>query len=280
MSAPVDKVTSVRESNLPLDEDTLSYLRQKRVPDLMEYLLRAIIQEKPERPTDFVHLMTAKPLPPNIMIAGPPASGKGSQCHHICAYFKKKYGRKPLHIASGDLLRDEVTKGSNLGLIADGYMKAGELVPDSIIIGMIRERLHSEEAISNGWLLDGFPRNKEQAIALDAAGLCPQAFLVLDVPDEELVERVEGRRIDPATGTIYHIKFNPPPEDDPSLLDRLEQRDDDNRTVLVPRLKEFHEFVDDILDYYAPITHRIDANRPEFDIKDDIEATLERLRIA
>lgn len=280
MSSTVDKVTSVRESNIPLDEDTLTYLRQKRVPDLMEYLLRNIIQEKPERPTDFIHMLTVNPLPPNIMIAGPPASGKGSQCHHICAFYKKKFGRKPVHIASGDLLREEVAKGSNLGLIAEGYMKAGELVPDSLIIGMIRERLHSDEALANGWLLDGFPRNKEQAIALDAAGFCPQAFLVLDVPDEALVERVEGRRVDPATGTIYHIKFNPPPEDDAALMDRLEQREDDNRAVLVPRLHEFHEFVDELLEYYAPITHRIDANRPEFEIQEDIQATLEKYHIA
>lgn len=278
--AESDKVTTTRESHIPLDEDTLTYLRQKRVPDLMEFLLRSIIQEKPEKPTEFINLLTASPLPPNIMIAGPPASGKGSQAHHICAYYKKKYGKKPVHISSGDILREEVQKGSNLGLIADGYMKAGQLVPDSLIISIIRERLHAEDAIMNGWLLDGFPRNKEQAIALDAAGFCPQAFLVLDIPDDVLVERVEGRRVDPATGTIYHIKFNPPPEDDAALLDRLEQREDDNRTVLIPRLEEFHHFVDELLDYYAPITHRIDANRTEFQVQEDIQATLEKHNIA
>lgn len=272
----VDPVTSIRESHQVLDEDTLTYLRQKRVPDLMEYILRSIIQEKPEKPLEFINLLTASPLPPNIMIAGPPASGKGSQCHHICAYYKKKFGRKPVHISSGDILREEVAKGSNLGLIAEGYMKEGHLVPDSLIISIIRERIHKEDAILNGWLLDGFPRNKEQAIALDAAGFSPQIFLVMDVPDEVLVERVEGRRTDPVTGAIYHIKFNPPPEDDVALLDRLEQRDDDNRTVLVPRLEEFHQFVDGLLEYYAPITHRIDANRTEFEIQEDIQATLEK----
>lgn len=278
--AETDKVTTDRPSHIPLDEDSLTYLRRKRVPDLMEYILRSIIQEKPEKPTEFINLLTASPLPPNIMIAGPPGSGKGSQCHHICAYYKKKYGRKPVQISSGDILRAEVEKGSEMGRIAEGYMKSGNLVPDSLVISIIRERLLVDNALSNGWILDGFPRNKEQAIALDAAGFCPQIFIVLDVPDDVLVERVEGRRVDPLTGTIYHLKYNPPPEDDTVLMDRLEQRDDDNRAVLIPRLEEFHHFVDGLLDYYAPITHRIDANRPEFEIQEDLIKTLESLNIA
>lgn len=267
-----------------ISEDSLQYLRQKRVPEVMEYLLRSIIKEKPQEPTKFLHELTAAPLPPHIMIAGPPASGKGTQCHSICAYLRKKTGgskggRKPVHISSGDLLREEIEKNSNLGKVAESFMKEGKLVPDSLIISMIRRRLQEEDAIMNGWLLDGFPRNKEQALALDAEGFAPDLFILLDCPDDVLVERVEGRRVDPATGVTYHVKFAPPPEEDQALLDRLEQREDDCRDALIPRLESYHKYIDAIMDFYAPVAVRIDANLPDADVSDAVTSVLEERRL-
>ncbi|KAK7194916.1 adenylate kinase [Novymonas esmeraldas] len=257
-------------SNDGLSEDTMRYIKDHNIGQLMEYILRGIITEKPEKPLRYVHTLTASSLPPQLALAGPPASGKGTQAHHICAYYKRTTGKRPVHVSSGDLLRAEVAEGTHLGKIAAACMQRGELVPDSLIIGTIRNRLTKEDAVMNGWLLDGFPRNRSQAVALDAAGLCPRIFVVLDTPDDVLFERVEGRRTDPATGTIYHLKYNPPPEDDTALMERLQHRDDDNRDVLGPRLHTYHTMVDGLLDYYGSIMYRVDANRTESVITKDI----------
>lgn len=261
-------------------EDTLNYLREKNVAELMDYMLRAIVHAKPTNPREFLHALTAEPLPPHVVIAGPPASGKGTQCGRIVEHYARvNGGRRPVHISSGDLLREEVHHDTELGRIAAGYMNSGRLVPDTLIISIVRKRLLREDAVRNGWLLDGFPRNKEQAMALHSIGLSPELFLILEVPDEVLVERVEGRRTDPATGEIYHMKFNPPPASDIALLDRLEQRDDDRREILIPRLQEFHKAVQSLIDYYSPIAERVDANHSVDVVASAVEAVLEKHRM-
>lgn len=260
-------------------EDSLAYLREKRVPETLEYIVRSLLRDRPEHPVKYINTLTAKPLPPHIIIAGPPASGKGTQCSEIRNYFKRKTGCMPVHISSGDLLREQVNQRTRLGVIAEGYMKAGQLVPDTLIIGMIRERMQADDVVLNGWLLDGFPRTREQAIALDAEGFSPDLFIVLDVPDEVLVARVEGRRVDPATDTIYHLTYNPPPQDDYALLDRLEQRSDDTREVLVPRLHEFHQYVNGMLEHYATVAEHVQANAPEADVARDVVACVEKHRL-
>lgn len=269
-----------------LSEDTLRYLKQKRVPEVMEYLLRSIVKEQPESVTRYIQELTAQQLPPHIMIAGPPVSGKGTQCRNICNFMMRKSvggtksGRKLVHISSGNLLRSEIECGTETGKIAQGYMHDGKLVPDSLIVGMVRRRLQQEDCILNGWLLDGFPRNREQAMALDAEGFSPDVFILLECPDEVLIERVEGRRIDPATNATYHLTFNPPPEDDQALMDRLEHRDDDTREVVKPRLESYHGYIGAIMEFYAPVAARVDANRPDTDICNDITAILEEKRLA
>nr|CCM15479.1 adenylate kinase, putative [Leishmania guyanensis] len=262
-------------SNDGLSEDTIKYIKDNNIGQLMEYVLRGIITEKPAKPLRYVHELTASSLPPRLALAGPPASGKGTQAGYICSYYKRTTGKKPVHVSSGDLLRAEVAEGTHLGKIAEDYMQRGELVPDSLIISIIRGRLTKEDAVMNGWLLDGFPRNRSQAIALDAAGLTPRILMVLDTPDEVLFERVEGRRTDPLTGTIYHLKYNPPPEDDTALLERLQHRDDDTREVLGPRLDGYHSMVNDLLDYYGSIMYHVDANRPMSVITKDITEYLQ-----
>jgi len=141
----------------------------------------------------------------NTIISGAPASGKGTQCEGIV----EKYGLT--HISTGDMLRAAVQAGTETGKQADGFMKAGQLVPDAVIIAMVKERLDMDDCKKNGWLLDGFPRTGAQAAALEEIGVEPDCVILLEVPDEELIKRVVGRRSDPETGKIYHMTFFPPP---------------------------------------------------------------------
>lgn len=260
----------------PLSEEEQQYLHDKHVPEILEVLLRALLRDRPEKPTEYIHTFTEKPIPPHIIIAGPPAGGKGTQCDFIKHYYEEALGHAPVHISSGDILRAEVKAKTELGETAATYMQAGKLVPDAIMCDMMKERIRQEDCQQYGWLLDGFPRTQEQALALDAAGVVPDVFLVLQVPDEVLVERVVGRRVDPATGDIYHLTYKPPPQDNPELLARLEQRADDTPEVLQPRLVVYHDSVTQLSAFYKPILVSIDANRAPDKVGKDVVDVLKR----
>ncbi|KAI5063234.1 hypothetical protein GOP47_0021781 [Adiantum capillus-veneris] len=158
-----------------------------------------------------------KPL--KVMISGAPASGKGTQCELIVK------NHDLVHVSAGDLLRAEVAAGTENGKRAKEYMTKGELVPNEIIVNMVKERLNQPDAQQKGWLLDGYPRSKSQADAIEATGLRPDVFILLEVPDDVLIDRVVGRRLDPVAGKIYHLKFSPP--ETKEIADRLTQRFDD-----------------------------------------------------
>ncbi|PRQ55836.1 putative adenylate kinase [Rosa chinensis] len=130
-----------------------------------------------------------------------------------------------IHVAAGDLLRAEIASGSENGKHARAYMDKGQLVPDEIVVMMVKERLLQPDSREKGWLLDGYPRSSSQAIALKEFGFEPDLFILLDVPEEILVDRVVGRRLDPVTGKIYHLKYSPP--ETPEIAARLTQRFDD-----------------------------------------------------
>jgi adenylate kinase len=166
---------------------------------------------------------------PKIIIAGAPGSGKGTQCEYIV----KKYG--VVHISTGDILREQVKNGTALGKEAQEYMSKGALVPDHVVIGMVKAKLSEPEVKAKGWLLDGFPRTAAQAKAMSELGITADVFLQLEVPDSVLVERICLRRTDPVTGQIYHLKFNPPPAE---VVSRLQHRSDDNENSLKERLKQ------------------------------------------
>jgi len=201
--------------------------------------------------------------PPRIIIAGAPASGKGTQCEFI----KEEWGC--VHLSTGDMLRAAVAAGTPTGLKAKGYMDSGQLVPDEVIIGVIIDRLAEADCVERGWLLDGFPRTRAQADALSAAGLVCDVFVLLDVPDSLLVERVCGRRSDPETGKIYHVKYSPPESEE--IAARLTQRSDDTEEAISVRIAAFHKNLGAIMDVYSSCTVSVEGSRKPAEVWKDIK---------
>ncbi|GLJ16774.1 hypothetical protein SUGI_0288810 [Cryptomeria japonica] len=218
------------------------------------------------RHSPVVSMATGKSEVPKIMISGAPASGKGTQCELIV----KVYGL--VHISAGDLLRAEVAAGTENGKRAKEYMEKGSLVPDEIVCTMVKERLAQKDAEEKGWLLDGYPRSLSQAAALENYGIRPDLFVLLDVPEEILVDRVVGRRLDPITGKIYHLKYSPPETDE--VAGRLTQRFDDTEEKVKLRLKTHQKNVEDVLSIYKNVTTKVDGDRPKEQVFEEIDKAL------
>ncbi|TKY68046.1 Adenylate kinase 2 [Spatholobus suberectus] len=205
----------------------------------------------------------------NVMISGAPASGKGTQCHLIT----NKYGL--VHVAAGDLLRAEIATGSQNGKRAKQYMEKGQLVPDEIVVMMVKDRLLKPDSKENGWLLDGYPRSLSQATALKEFGFEPDIFLLLEVSEDVLVERVVGRRLDPVTGKIYHLKYTPPETEE--IAARLTQRFDDTEEKVKLRLNTHHQNVESVLSLYKHITVKINGNVSKEEVFAQIDSALTSL---
>ncbi|MEO8841961.1 MAG: adenylate kinase [Kofleriaceae bacterium] len=190
-----------------------------------------------------------------MILVGPPGAGKGTQAARLVEQF-----RIP-HISSGDMLRAAVQEGTALGKAARVHMDAGHLVPDELVIGIILDRIREPDA-AQGFMLDGFPRTRPQAEALDAAleaaHLALDCVVLLEVPDALLVERAVGRRSDPQTGIIYHLKYNPPPAD---IVSRLVHRADDTEEKVATRTAKYHSETAPIVPYYLAkgILKRVDG---------------------
>jgi adenylate kinase len=204
-----------------------------------------------------------------VIISGAPASGKGTQCEVI----KEKFG--VVHLSTGDILRAAVKDGTTLGQKAKAFMDAGQLVPDELIIDVICDRLKQPDCVSKGWLLDGFPRTKAQADALSAAGMVPDCFVLLDVPEDILVERVTGRRTDPVTGKIYHLKFSPPESEE--IRSRLVQRSDDTAEKIIVRYREFQSHIDSIKSSYEDKLIWVDGSLTQDDVSKIVTDALEEI---
>jgi adenylate kinase len=165
------------------------------------------------------------------------------------------------HLSTGDMLREAVKQGTELGKKAEGFMKSGGLVTDDLVIPIVVERLQQSDC-AQGFILDGFPRTRPQAEALDlalkAARVALDAVAVIEVPDEFIVERITGRRQDPVTNTIYHMKFNPPPAE---LAARIVQRSDDTEEACRARLKKYHGETTPIVPFYEAqgLLRRVDG---------------------
>ncbi|MGI8594126.1 MAG: adenylate kinase [Solirubrobacteraceae bacterium] len=216
----------------------------------------------------------------NLILLGPPGAGKGTQGSRLVDDFRLDY------IATGDMLRAARANGSELGRKAKEYMERGDLVPDDLIVEMIGERM-ADESTLDGVILDGFPRTDAQADALgkmlDERGERITAVLLIDVSDEELVERLSGRRICVKASHDYHLVYDPPKREGVCDQDgsRLIQRDDDEPETVRKRLAVYHEQTAPLVDYYEDrgILRRFDGTRDKTEVHDHIRATLATLRL-
>ncbi|CAB1076573.1 Adenylate kinase (EC [Olavius algarvensis Delta 1 endosymbiont] len=218
-----------------------------------------------------------------LILLGGPGAGKGTQANHI----KDNY--QIPQISTGDMLRAAVKAGTELGLKAKEYMDAGGLVPDDVIIGLVKERI-KESDCEKGFLFDGFPRTIPQADAMKEAGVPIDAVVDINVPDEEIIKRMSGRRAHLASGRTYHIVFNPPKEEgkDDVTGEPLVQRDDDKEETVRKRLEVYHDQTEPLIDYYknwqssgqagAPQYVRIEGVGKVEEIRDQIFAALDNLR--
>jgi adenylate kinase len=214
-----------------------------------------------------------------LIFLGPPGSGKGTQSEFICKDFHI------VQLSTGDLLRYHRKNGTELGKKAQEFMDKGELVPDDLIIEIIRNELKKEE-YSNGFLLDGFPRTITQAEALDKLlaelNLHLDAVLVLNVPTEELITRLTARRTCPICGKTYHLIYNPPKVDGKCDLDggELYQRSDDNEETVRNRLEVYEKLTKPLIDYYQSkgLAYFIDGIGKIEDIYSRIKAILDRIK--
>jgi adenylate kinase len=180
-----------------------------------------------------------------LILLGPPGAGKGTQAHFI----KQHYGIP--HISTGDMLRDAAARGTKLGLAAKALTDQGKLAPDDMIIQMVKERLTHDDCKS-GYMLDGFPRTLVQAQAMVENNIAVDYVLEIQVPDDQIIERITGRRTHPPSGRIYHIKFQPPTIDgkDDVTGEPLVQRADDMADVVSKRLEIYHTQANDLIAFY------------------------------
>jgi len=193
-----------------------------------------------------------------LILLGPPGAGKGTQANYI----KEAFGIP--QISTGDMLRAAVKAGTPLGLAAKKIMDSGALVSDDIIIGLVRDRLCQTDCV-NGYLFDGFPRTIPQAEAMKDAAVPIDYVLEIDVPDSAIIERMSGRRVHPASGRTYHVKFNPPkvPGKDDVTGEPLIQRDDDKEDTVRHRLAVYHAQTEPLVAYYTQWSASGDARAPK-----------------
>lgn len=194
-----------------------------------------------------------------IILLGAPGAGKGTQA----TFIKEKFNIP--QISTGDMLRAAVKAGTPLGLEAKKFMDAGGLVPDEVIIGLVKERIKDADCQA-GFLFDGFPRTIPQAAAMKDAGVDIDYVVEIDVPDEEIIKRLSGRRVHPASGRTYHVMFNPPKvagKDDVTGED-LVQRDDDREEVIKKRLEVYHAQTEQLVGYYSDWANSGTGGAPKY----------------
>ena len=194
-----------------------------------------------------------------VILLGAPGAGKGTQAQFI----KEKYDIP--QISTGDMLRAAVKAGTELGIKAKIVMDAGELISDEIIIGLVKERV-TESDCANGYLLDGFPRTIRQADAMRENDIDVDYVLEINVADEEIIKRLEGRRVHPNSGRVYHLVYNPPKNEgvDDETGEVLIQREDDTKATVQKRLNIYHEQTSPLIAYYSDWAATNEAKAPKY----------------
>ena len=194
-----------------------------------------------------------------LVLLGAPGAGKGTQA----AFITEKHGIP--QISTGDMLRAAVKAGSTLGLEASKFMDAGALVPDEVIIGLVRERIEQADC-ENGFLFDGFPRTIPQADAMKLAGVDLDYVVEIDVDGAEIVKRLSGRRVHPSSGRVYHVTFNPPKIEgkDDATGEALIQRDDDKEETILKRLEVYHSQTKQLVAYYSDMASSGASAAPKY----------------
>jgi len=194
-----------------------------------------------------------------LILLGPPGAGKGTQAQYICERYSIP------QISTGDMLRAAVKEGTPLGKEAKKVMDSGGLMSDDIILGLIKERLQKPDC-ANGFLFDGFPRTIPQAEALKEEGITLDFVVEIDVDDDEIIKRMSGRRVHPASGRTYHVIFNPPRiEGKDDLTDEpLIQRDDDKEETVRKRLEVYHSQTKPLVDFYSKWAETGDPDAPRY----------------
>ena len=194
-----------------------------------------------------------------LILLGAPGAGKGTQA----TFLKERFGIP--QISTGDMLRAAVKAGTPMGLEAKKIMDAGGLVSDDIIIGLVKDRLNEPDC-ADGYLFDGFPRTIPQADALKSAGVALDFVIEVDVPEEEIIERISGRRVHPGSGRVYHTRFNPPKVEgiDDVSGEPLVQRDDDLEETVRKRLTVYREQTRPLVEYYSTWAESGDAAAPQY----------------
>lgn len=182
----------------------------------------------------------------NLILLGAPGAGKGTQAEKIC----EKYGIPA--VSTGNIIREALKNGTDMGLKAKSYIDAGKLVPDDVVIGIIKDRL-SEDDCKNGFILDGFPRTIPQAEALDNMGIVIDKVVDIEVPDDKIAARLSGRRVCLKCGATYHLEFKKPAKEGVCDVcgDEIVQRKDDKPETVIDRLNVYHEQTEPLKDYYA-----------------------------
>lgn len=202
-----------------------------------------------------------------VVICGPPGSGKTTQCRLLA----EKNDLVALNVRY--VVQAAVEEGTACGVKAKAVLAAGKLLPDQLMADVLAERIGSDDCRRRGWVLDGFPSNTKQAVTLTSAGVNPSAVIMLRAEEETVLERCSLRRCDPDTGKVYHLKYNPPP-DDPELLERLEQQTEDTEESIKRRTARYRSGFAALVEHYGGACHTVNAAASESAVMDECAAAL------
>ncbi|CAB4021233.1 adenylate kinase 8-like, partial [Paramuricea clavata] len=233
-----------------------NYAEKYEIFETVEHLIKQLVIHQPDDPLQFlVTLLEQDEKAPHIIVQGPPASGKRTMAKTVartlgCIHLNLEY-------LLVDLESPEAKQ-------AKMYVESKKEVPTDLWISLIHERLKKSDCVKQGWVLEGFPSNRSQALALQVAGIIPRHFVLLDAPDTVLIERAVGKRIDPQTGDIYHATFDPASEVDVAM--RLVPDTNSSEPVMIQRLNQYHRTIDGVLSCYNKIVKRINADQPKADV--------------